>query len=121
MSSKLKFVCAFATRGIGILPLEPETNMPAVAGGAKAAVTNIKTLKTFYRKHPQYNYGLALGNGVLAVLLNDDRAKSRLRRLADEQGERLPKTVTLRIGDARVYLFRSSGLQVASATGLLGK
>ena len=67
MSSKLKFLSAFAEHGIGILPLAPETNAPAVAGGASAAVTAPKTLKKFFKKYPTYNYGIALTNEVFIV------------------------------------------------------
>jgi ParB-like chromosome segregation protein Spo0J len=119
MSPKLKFLLAFAERGVGILPLTPGDNAPAVAGGAKAAVTDPKTLRAFYKKRARYNYGLALGDGVFAVRVNDSRSKSRLHKLAAEHGERLPRTVTIRVDTARLYLFAAKGMQVS--TGLIEK
>jgi hypothetical protein len=114
MSLKLKTLLAFAKQGVGILPLEPETNAPAVAHGPKTVVNDRKTLRTFYRKRPKYNYGLALGDGVFAISVKDGAAKLRLRTLATEHGERVPKTVTLRIGKTRVYLFLAKGMQVST-------
>jgi Bifunctional DNA primase/polymerase, N-terminal len=91
MSSKLKTLLAFAKRGVGILPLTPEDSAPAVARGAKTAITDPKTLRTFYKKRPKYNYGLALGDGIFAIRVKDNRAKLRLRELGPEYGERLAK------------------------------
>jgi len=121
MSSKLKFLSAFAEHGIGILPLAPETNAPAVAGGASAAVTDPKTLKKFFKKYPTYNYGIALTNEVFIVRANNRSAKRRLDRLAADHGERLARTVTLRIDRARLYIFSAPGAHVRGSIGLLGK
>lgn len=119
MSSKLRTLLAFAKRGVGIVPLTPGENVPVVAGGAKAAVTDPKTLRAFYKKRPKYNYGLALGDGVFAIRVKDNRSKSRLHKLAADHGERLPKTATLRIDKARLYLFAAKGTQLGS--GLIEK
>jgi hypothetical protein len=121
MLSKLKTLLAFAERGVGILPLTPVDNAPVVAGGTNAAVTNLKTLRRFYKKRPKHNFGLALGDGVFVMRVNDSRSKSRLHKLAAEHGERLPKTVTLRIDKARLYLFAAKGMQVNSSTSLIQK
>jgi hypothetical protein len=119
MSSKLTTLLAFAKRGVGIVPLTPVENVPVVAGGAKAAVTDPKTLRAFYEKRPKYNYGLALGDGVFAIRVNDNHSKARLHKLAADHGERLPKTPTLRIDKARLYLFAAKGTQLGS--GLIEK
>jgi hypothetical protein len=115
MRSKLKTILAFAERGVGIVLLEPKANSSAVAGGAKAAVIDPQTLRKFYRKHPDYNYGLALGDGLFVVRANNNRAKSRLCELAAEHGKNLRKTVTLRIENARLHLFVAKGLQVGTS------
>jgi hypothetical protein len=119
MLSKLKTLLAFAERGVGILPLTPSDNAPVVAGGTIAAVTNPKTLRRFYKKRPKHNFGLAVGDGVFVICVNDNRSKSRLHKLAAKHGERLPKTVTLRIDKTRLYLFAAKGMQVS--TGLIEK
>ncbi len=121
MSRKLKTILAFLDRGVAILPLSPEANAPAVAGGVKAAVTDRKTLTRFYTKHSNFSYGLALGDGVFVVRVKGRPSKSRLHEIADEHGERLPTTTTLRIGRARYYLFAAKGMQIRSSKGLIGK
>ena len=118
MPSKLKNILAFARLGIAILPLAPESLEPAVGGGAKAAVTDPKTLRAFYKKHAEYNYGLVMEGGTFAVRANDKRARLRLRKLS---GGSLPKTITFRSGPFRFYVLRSDGMQVSSSEGQLGK
>lgn len=120
MSRKLKNILAFLDRGVPILPLTPEANAPGVAGGAQAAVTDPRTLTRFYTKNPKYGYGLALGDGVFVIRASDNRAKSRLHKLAGEHGQRLPKTATLRIDKERLYLFAAKTMQIRSSKGLIG-
>ena len=118
MPSKLKNVLAFAKLGISILPLAPERLEPAVGWGAKAAVTDPKTLRAFYKKHAEYNYGLVMEGGTFAIRANDKRARLRLQTLS---GGSLPKTVTFRSGPFRFYVLRSGDMQVSSSEGQLGK
>jgi len=121
MSSKLRYILAFAKIGIPILPLAPGDAGPAVAGGAKAAVTNLKKLRKFYKKHPDYQYGIVTEGGIFVVSAKGKNAKARLNALASQYGSRLPKTVTFRGGGIRYYGFRADGMQVCSSQGKLGE
>ncbi|HEX4055071.1 MAG TPA: bifunctional DNA primase/polymerase [Tepidisphaeraceae bacterium] len=120
-SKKLKNILAFAKFGIPILPLAPGGAEPAVPGGAKAAVTDLKTLRKLYRRHPDYNYGVVAEGGTFVVSAKGKNAKARLYALASQYGTPLPKTVTFRGAGIRYYVFRAAGMQVCNSQGKLGK
>lgn len=109
----------YASMGWRVFPLRPRSKDPATAHGFKDATTDERQIREWWTKNPRYNIGIATGNG-LCVLDIDDKPKNpvqgsdALRDWEFEHGH-ISETVTAISGTGGThYYFDVGGTQIPS-------
>ena len=95
--TKLQYALSYAKIGFNVFPLIPRSKFPATEHGFKDATRDFTIIKGWWSKNPEYNIGLATGNGLLVIDLDvdDEKGISGYESLKDweqEHGE-FPDTV----------------------------
>ena len=116
---------SYARLGWAVVPLVEGAKNPATAKGFKNASTDEKTVRTWWMRNPNYNIGIACGNGTMVIDLDVDEAKDEdgtatLRKWEDDNGK-LPETATAVTGRGGLHmLYRIDGEARCSANPKLG-
>lgn len=116
---------SYARLGLAVFPLVEGAKNPATAKGFKNASTDEKTVRTWWMRNPNYNIGIACGNGTMVIDLDVDEAKDEdgtatLRKWEDDNGK-LPETATAVTGRGGLHmLYRIDGEVRCSANPKLG-
>jgi hypothetical protein len=92
-------VCAAASRGFRLFPVEASGKLPLIKGWPEAATSDMKQLEAWAHQYPACNWGLATGTASGLVVIDVDGAEGRAS-LADleRQGLTLPATFTVTTG-----------------------
>jgi Bifunctional DNA primase/polymerase, N-terminal/Primase C terminal 1 (PriCT-1) len=86
--SALDYALQYAREGIRIIRLRTRDKVPAEVSWPDTATTDPKVIHKWAEDHPVCNFGLAMGNGFVAIDLDDPAMFMRLK----EQGYALPPT-----------------------------
>lgn len=71
----LDYALLYASMGWRVFPLRPRSKTPATPKGFKDATADERQIREWWTKNPRYNIGIATGNG-LCVLDIDDKPKN---------------------------------------------
>ena len=124
-TTMLDAALSYARLGLAVFPLVEGAKNPATAKGFKNASTDEKAIRSWWGKNPNYNIGIACGNGTLVIDLDVDEAKGEdgtatLRKWEEENGV-LPETATAVTGRGGLHmLYRIDGEARCSANPKLG-
>lgn len=124
-TTMLDAALSYARLGLAVFPLVEGAKNPATAKGFKNASTDEKTVRTWWMRNPNYNIGIACGNGTMVIDLDVDEAKDEdgtatLRKWEDDNGK-LPETATAVTGRGGLHmLYRIDGEARCSANPKLG-
>lgn len=124
-TTMLDAALSYARLGLAVFPLVEGAKNPATAKGFKNASTDEKTVRTWWMRNPNYNIGIACGNGTMVIDLDVDEAKDEdgtatLRKWEDDNGK-LPETATAVTGRGGLHmLYRIDGEVRCSANPKLG-
>ena len=124
-TTMLDAALSYARLGLAVFPLVEGAKNPATAKGFKNASTDEKTVRTWWTRNPNYNIGIACGNGTMVIDLDVDEAKDEdgtatLRKWEDDNGK-LPETATAVTGRGGLHmLYRIDGEVRCSANPKLG-
>ena len=103
----------YASIGWPVFPMLPRSKAPATTHGFKDATTDEKQIRKWWSKNPNYNIGIATGNG-LGVIDVDDKPKNpimgsdMLREWELEHGE-LAETCRVITGTGGVHYYYDLG------------
>lgn len=124
-TTMLDAALSYARLGLAVFPLVEGAKNPATAKGFKNASTDEKAIRSWWGKNPNYNIGIACGNGTLVIDLDVDEAKGEdgtatLRKWEGEHGK-LPETATAVTGRGGMHmLYHIDGEARCSANPKLG-
>jgi len=113
----------YAARGWLVLPLKPGSKAPITRHGFKDASKSKRTIRRWWRKHPDANVGVRTGRESGLVILDVDRhgdadGEASLAELAREHAD-VPATLEVRTPNGGRHLyFAHPGGEVRSRTGL---
>ena len=120
----LKAALFYAAKGLPVVPLHSkkmgggctcgnaDCDKPGMHSGTKPgfrdATTNRALIEKCWAKRPNAEIGIATGvdAGIIAVVADGEVGRSSLKELEARNTPR-PKTVTIRAGKQRIYLFRN--------------
>ena len=71
----LEAALQYASIGWPVFPLWPKSKNPATEHGFKDAVTNAEQIKRWWTANPNYNIGIATGNGLCVIDVDDKPEK----------------------------------------------
>jgi hypothetical protein len=121
--SLLKWALIYASKGWRVLPLHSVTadgrctcrrncgksvgKHPRIAGGFKAATTDVGQIEGWWRKWPYANIGIATGgpSGIIVLDVDGPKALAILRAL-EVSHEPLPRTLTVKTARGWHYYFK---------------
>lgn len=106
-SSKLKWALDAAANGFRVFPIEPNTKRPKAGLPWKAAATSDPAeIETWWAENPDYNIGVAAGQGLLVVDADTKDGKPGLDSLAMLDMTGLPQSLRVATpsGGVHVYL-----------------
>ena len=91
----------YAQIGWSVFPLHPRTKVPATPHGFKDATTDEAQIREWWGENPDYNVGIATGNGLVVL---DADSSDAIESLMD-----LPATKTVRTSRGKHFYYESSG------------
>jgi hypothetical protein len=102
--STLDAALAWAARGFRVFPITPGDKVPPAKLAWKTeATTDPERIRAWFASEPNYNYGVATGNGTLVV--DVDANKNGYAALLDLD---LPETLTVRTPGGGAHLYYSA-------------
>lgn len=113
MSEMLEAALGYAARGWRVFPLKPKSKNPATRHGFKDATTDEKRIRAWWTRNPNYNIGVATGDGLLVVDVDDKpgnavQGSDSLREWEIEHGD-MSETVTAITGSGGVHYYLDVG------------
>jgi putative DNA primase/helicase len=93
---------------------------PRTPQGVHNATRDKKQIKSWFKKRPDSNFGVATGGGIFVVDVDGKVGRDSLDALQAEHGT-LPRTVTVKTGKGHHLYFRYDGVRVGNSAGRLGK
>lgn len=113
---------AYAARGWAVLPLVERDKIPAIKGGCRSAVDDVRQTRAWWAQKPDQNVGIATGGlsrGLVVIDLDVDPDKGEdgyetLRLWELEHGE-LPETVSAITGRGGVHLYYQTNTPIANS------
>jgi putative DNA primase/helicase len=135
--SRMQAALLYAAEGLPVLPLHSKMMSgvctcrnadcdkpgmhPRTEHGIQDATADSPTITTMWGRWPNAKIGIATGvaAGIIAVVADGEVGRSSLKELEDRNTQ-LPKTVSIRAGKQRVYLFRIGGARLHHPTMRLG-
>lgn len=102
----IEHALAYAARGISVFPLLPRSKAPMVPNGFLKAVTSADQVRTWWRRRPDCNIGIATGApaGFWVLDVDGEEAEVALAALEAQFGA-LPATVQQKTGRGRHLCF----------------
>ncbi len=113
---------AYAAERLAVLPCNPATKAPLTRHGHKDAMTDVDQVEAWWRRWPDALIGMATGSvsGVMVLDADSLEAVAELQILAEEAGEPLPATFTVRTHRGRHYHFKlPANTLIAGSNGKL--
>lgn len=110
----------YASLGLRVIPLGERSKSPKIGRWPERASSNPKQIRSWFKRWPDANIGLLMGNGLVAIDIDPDReGVNSFRKLL--RGRRLPFTAVANTGsDGWHYLFRyNPSLRVGNMVDLL--
>lgn len=109
----LPYALQYAQAGLRIFPLSPCDKKPlGGTRGCKEATDDISVIKKWWTDNPFYNIGIATGNGIVVIDVDEGDGKSgedSIRKWQEEHGN-LPTTMTSITGNGgRHLIYRCDG------------
>ena len=98
---------AAADLGLRVIPVLPQSKLPAIKGWPTLATTDHNTILSWFAAEPNANYGIATGNDLFVVDLDGPDAASWWDTQGFEQGA----TVTTPSGGRHVYYWAENDIQ----------
>src|SRR5690606_31011773 len=95
-TSKLNAALDAAARGFRVFPLRRDTKLPWQEGWQQAATTNKEQITEWWRENPNYNIGIATGNGTLVVDIDVKNGKQGASSLEILELMGLPESLTVK-------------------------
>ena len=104
MSRLLDSALHYARRGWPVHPLRPADKIPATTHGCKDATIDESIIRSWWKQNPNYNIGLATGNGWFALDVDSGKHADAAEWLESAE---LPDTITQVTGTGgRHFLFQ---------------
>lgn len=91
-SDKLTHALQYAAMGIRVFPLWPNTKIPALDAWQHKSTTDAHKIRAWWENNPNYNIGVATGNGVIAIDADVKHGRPGLVSLDALDLELLPTT-----------------------------
>ena len=118
---------AYTRLGLAVFPLLPRSKEPATAHGLKDATTDLRQIRRWWKRNPQYNIGLATGEisgGLCVIDLDAHPEKGRdgfgsFERMARAAGGDLPDTWTATTGSGGRHLVYKTGEPLRNAADIM--
>lgn len=113
MSELMDAALGYAARGWRVFPLRPKSKEPATRHGFKDATTDEKRIRAWWTRNPNANIGIATGDGLLVVDVDDKpgnavQGSDSLREWEIEHGD-MSETVTAITGSGGVHYYLDVG------------
>jgi putative DNA primase/helicase len=135
--SRLNAALLYAAEGWPVVPLHSKTmssactcgnadcdkpgRHPRTEHGVRDATTNRALIEKYWDKWPNAKIGIATGvdAGIIAVVIDGEIGRSNLKE-REARNTQLPKTVTIRAPQERIYLFEIGDTRLHCPTKRLG-
>lgn len=123
MPSLKEAALGYAKLGYAVFPLKPKTKEPATSHGFYEASTDPGTIEAWWVKNPDYNIGIACGNGLAVIDIDQhpDDGKfglDTLRAWEKDHGELKP-TWTVVTGTGGLHYWYKTELSFKNAVEVL--
>lgn len=113
----LDHALAYAAEGISVIWIPSGTKAPIEKGWPQLATTDAAIIERWAAEHPGCNFGLVMGNGFVAIDIDDP---SRLPELK-ELGFQLPETRVHRTANGLHFLYRApDGIKIKNSVKRFG-
>lgn len=116
-SPQLDNALYLARRGVPVFPVKEYEKPPACKHGVKEATTDEKQIVSWFTQNPNYNYGVACGNGLVVVDIDVSEDKNGFGELA-KLGDMPPTVVVDTPTGGRHYYFRAGDEMPPNKNGL---
>lgn len=118
-----QYALAYANMGMAVFPLVQKSKNPATKNGFLDATTDPGQIQKWWKKHPDYNIGIATGRmsgGLVVIDLDIDKEKGKfgnetLREWESEHG-RLPDTCRAITGRGGCHLLYYTDREITCST-----
>ncbi|WP_176074339.1 bifunctional DNA primase/polymerase [Brucella intermedia] len=104
-TSKLNAALDAAARGFRVFPLRRDTKLPWREGWQQAATTDKATITEWWRENPNYNIGIATGNGTLVVDVDIKNGKQGAASLEMLELMGLPESLTVKTASGGKHIY----------------
>ena len=119
----------YASRGLPVFPVNPADKAPYVATGFKAATTDNKTIRRWWRAHPDAMIGVPTGAAGRVWVLDADvdlnkkiNGPAALARLvASHGGAPLLTCTSLTPRGGKHFMWRWNGVNIRNSAGEIGR
>lgn len=105
----VNYAIRYAKLGLKVFPLKEKGKSPVFKGSFQKATTDIIQIKKWWSKNPNYNIGIATGNGLLVLDLdiNDEKGYNGISALKEWEGVNgsLPKSWTVNTGSGGKHIY----------------
>jgi hypothetical protein len=111
----------YARRGWPVIALLPRAKEPLTKHGVKDATTDPEIIRSWWRRYPSANIGIATGaaSGVFVVDIDGKQGGETIDAIEHEYGP-LPHTVSQLTGRGMHWLFHRNGVAIPNSAGRLG-
>lgn len=117
-----QWALTYAGMGFRVLPLVPGRKTPATSHGCKDATQDTSIIEKWWVQNPNYNIGLATGDGlfVIDIDIDEEQGTNGEKALSEYEMERgkLPKTVESRTPRGGRHLFFKTGTNIKCSTSI---
>lgn len=104
-TSKLNAALDAAARGFRVFPLRRDTKLPWREGWQQAATTDKATITEWWQENPNYNIGIATGNGTLVVDVDIKNGKQGASSLEILELMGLPESLTVKTASGGKHIY----------------
>ena len=123
MPSLKEAALEYAKLGYAVFPLKPKTKEPATTHGFYEASTDPGTIEAWWVKNPDYNIGIACGNGLAVIDIDQHPEDGKfgldtLRAWEKDHGELQP-TWTVLTGTGGLHYWYKTALDFKNAVEVL--
>lgn len=120
MQSMKEWALYYAEKGLPVFPLKAKDKTPATKNGFKDAATDPKKISAWWDRNPNYNIGIATGNGLVVIDLDIKNGKNGYAMLQDWQNKNgeLPETWTSCTGSGGYHLLYKTNTVEGNRGGL---
>lgn len=122
--SMLEWALKYAQQNYAVFPLAPKSKVPATQHGFQDASTDPDQIRRWWGHNPNYNIGVATGNGLVVIDVDDKPEEGKhgtleLNGWEREHGE-FPPTWTVLTGTGGAHYWYRTGENFTNSTEILG-